>query len=134
MGGVKYLHETGQENSTLSQIKRRIVMSQWTNEELQKALTEVTRRATVDPNFRSLAISDGRKAIASINPKPLPSHMNFEFVDNSGPTKTIGLPDLIADAGVELNDLELASVAGGSTAPVLPGTKLGLTTPPPIGA
>lgn len=106
-------------------------MSQWTREELQQALAAVARRATVDSDFRKLAIDNGMKAIAAINPKPLPADLDFRFVDNSGSTKVVALPDPISTSSEELSDAELAHAAGGTaTSSIIKGGTVGLVSLP----
>jgi len=95
-------------------------MKYWKNEELQHVLAEVARRSATDPEFRALALRDATNAISRINPNALPKDVIFKFVDNSGSTKTIPLPDPVNDASDELSDDELEKVAGG-----------GDSTPPP---
>lgn len=68
-------------------------MNPWTQDEVQQTLMEVARRATVDPQFRALALSDSAAAMAQVNPKPLPPDVSILFVDNSGSTKIVPLPD-----------------------------------------
>jgi len=93
-------------------------MEKWKKEELEGALSEVTRRAAVDADFRALALKDGAAAIARVNPKLSVNDLVFRFVDNSGPIKTIPLPDLVE--GIEENELsehDLEHVSGGTDAP-----------------
>lgn len=80
-------------------------MSEWTQEEVQDVLGEVARRATVDREFRAMALADAAQAIARINPKPLPPDFSVQFVDNSGAKKTIPLPDPIPGLSEEPVDL-----------------------------
>jgi hypothetical protein len=94
-------------------------MNNWTNEELQRVLAEVARRSAIDQEFRALALRDAPSAISRINPNALPNDLIFKFVDNSGSTKTIPLPDLAADAD-ELAEDELEKVAGGGDPPPPP--------------
>jgi hypothetical protein len=91
-------------------------MKHWTNEELQQVLLQVTQLAAIDAEFRTLALKDGAAAVARICPKALPEGMSFIFVDNSGPRKTIPLPDPVpnsSDQSDQLDECELEEVAGG---------------------
>lgn len=90
-------------------------MKEWTNEELQNVFSEAARRAAVNPEFRALALRDSVAAIAKITPRPLPKGMTFKFVDNSGPVKTIPLPDPVAGISEELSEVELENIAGGES-------------------
>src|SRR5262249_92462 len=90
-------------------------MKDWTNEELQATFAEVARRAAVDPEFRALALTDSVAAIARVTPRPLPDGVTFRFVDNSGPTKIIPLPDPVPGISEELSEVELENIAGGDT-------------------
>lgn len=99
-------------------------MRDWTNEELQHMLAEVARRAVVNPEFRELALRDAAAAISKISSKPLPEGITFKFVDNSGPVKTVPLPDPLVDEE-ELCDEEFENVAGGGGNPPPP-------PPPPL--
>jgi hypothetical protein len=95
--------------------QRGALMEGWTDAELREVVMEVTRRATVDPVFRQLAITDGQRAIATVSPKPLPPGIEFRFVDNSGRVKTVPLPDAVCEIFTdELTDEELDQVAGGT--------------------
>jgi|SRR5438270_2868639 len=96
-------------------------MHKWKNEELEKTLAEVFRRSAVDHEFRTLALKDGPGAIARINPKLSLNQLVVRFVDNSGPTKTIPLPDLVlAIEENELSEKDLECVTGGTDAPPPP--------------
>ena len=96
-------------------------MRDWTNEELQRILAEVTRRSALSSEFRALALKDAAAAIFTISPKPLPKEITIRFVDNSGATKTVPLPDLVQDSEDELSEEDLDDVAGGGDPPPLAG-------------
>jgi hypothetical protein len=87
-------------------------MQEWTQEEADQTVEEVKKRSLTDPEFRALAVNDAKAAIAKVNPKPIPSSLTVRFVDNSGRSKTIVLPDPVARVE-ELSDAELEEVAGG---------------------
>jgi hypothetical protein len=83
-----------------------------TPSQVNELIAEVKRRATIDPEFRALAVKDGAAAIAKISKHGIPAGTSFRFVDNSGPIKTVTLPEPLADIE-ELSDVELEQVAGG---------------------
>jgi hypothetical protein len=87
-------------------------MAHLTDAEWNEIFAEVTRRATVDSDFRSLALKDANAALRSVTNKPIPPDVSIRFVDNSGATKTIPLPATIAEIE-ELSELDLEHVAGG---------------------
>jgi bacteriocin-like protein len=89
-------------------------MPNWTDAEWNEVIGEVSRRATIDPDFRTLALKDGTAALKKITTRPLPSNVTYRFVDNTGSTKTVPLPDPLPDIE-ELSDLELEQVSGGDT-------------------
>lgn len=103
-------------------------MAEWTNDELQAVVSEVSRRASVDPDFRGLAIKDGAAAIKDISGKPAPDGYTFNFVDNSGMVKTIPLVDPVPDLE-ELSEAELTAVAGGVASDVKVEVKVTPTGP-----
>ena len=83
--------------------------------ELDDAIFQVIRRASVDPEFRSLALANGNAALAKISPE-LATAVDIRFLDkaNINPTRVsvnLVLPDLV-EAG-ELSETELEQVAGG---------------------
>jgi hypothetical protein len=98
-------------------------MENWTNAEVQQMLAEVSRRASLDREFRKIALENGKAAIAKINPKPFPPGVAFRFVDNSGPVKTVPLPDLLPDTTGEISEFELENIAGAgdTTSPTITG-------------
>jgi len=90
-------------------------MEGWTDAELREVVTEVMRRATVDPVFRQMAVTDSQGAIAAVTSKTLPHGIEFKFVDNTGRVKTVPLPDPVCEIfSDELSDEELDQVAGGT--------------------
>ena len=90
-------------------------MAEWTQEEAHKATQEVIKRATTDKAFRTLALQNPAKALAQIDPKPLPPGFKIQVVERGGADLTVVVPDLIPNAG-ELSDAELEQVAGGGDA------------------
>jgi 3-methyladenine DNA glycosylase AlkC len=87
-------------------------MAQFTDSQWNEIFAEVTRRATVDADFRALALRDATAAMRAVTNKSLPSNVVVRFVDNSGTTKTIPLPAAIPEVE-ELSELDLEQVAGG---------------------
>lgn len=87
-------------------------MPEWTQQEIDQTLEEISRRSMTDPEFRKTALSNPAAAVSEVNPKPIPEGFSVRFADNTGSTKTVVLPDPISDAE-ELSDAELEEVAGG---------------------
>ena len=86
-------------------------MSNWSKEELEKALLDVKKKAIRDADFRKLALSDASAAVKEAAGKELPSGVKLKFVENDGARMTIILPDLVED---EMSEEELDKVAGGT--------------------
>lgn len=91
--------------------------------ELNDAIFQVLRRASVDPEFRALAVKDGVSAIQKISPKAATeaTSVDIRFLDASNPTPvrvsmTFVLPEPVT-AG-ELSEQELEAVAGGVAASI----------------
>jgi len=87
---------------------------EWTDEEIKRVELEIKRKAMKNPEFRALALSNPKAAIAEITSTPLPTGFNVKFVDNAGANYTVVLPDPVARVD-ELSDAELEQVAGGRT-------------------
>jgi bacteriocin-like protein len=87
-------------------------MSDWSEDDEAQIISEVCRRSTVDPDFRTLALTDPASAIAKVTTKIPPPSVKYQFADNTGPVKTIALPDPIPETE-ELSDKELEQIAGG---------------------
>jgi len=88
-------------------------MSQITDQELNAAIREVLKRAVADPNFRQLAVRDGKAAMAKVTDKTLASGFSIQFVDNYGKSnKTVVIPDPVTHPE-QLTEEELEAVAGG---------------------
>jgi len=86
-------------------------MSNWSDAELNNLVESVVRRAAVDAEFRSLAVSDPAAALGKFADKPI-NGLKIRFVDMQGPEKTIVLPAPVYKVG-ELTAQELEAVAGG---------------------
>src|SRR5436190_62561 len=86
----------------------------WTNEEIDSTLRAGTERSLTDSAFRALAISNPAAAIAKVTDKPVPAGFRIQFVDNAKNDLTIVLPDPSMDRKPEVNEEELAGVAGGA--------------------
>jgi len=84
----------------------------WTQEQIDDTLRRIVERSMTDPEFRALAIRDGRAAIHTVSKARVPANFNVRFVDNSGADMTIVLPD--AGSSAEIQEQELAGVAGGA--------------------
>jgi len=89
-------------------------MTQSKSNNVQEIINEVTRRSTVDPDFRALAIRDASAAVKKVSQTPLPAGLTFKFVDNSGPVLTVPLPDPVPSD--QLSEMELEHVSGGTVA------------------
>jgi hypothetical protein len=99
-------------------------MSHWNDTRFERVLEEVIKRTALDPEFRQLALSNGRQAVQKFDPAPFPEGMNLEFREGkslanvgfeiSGSNRTVILPDPIWTSG-EITDMELADVAGGES-------------------
>jgi hypothetical protein len=83
-----------------------------TEAQLNEVVAEVKRRSSIDPEYRALAVKDGGSAIAKVTNQAVPGGLSFRFVDNTGPVKTVVLPEAMANVE-ELSDVELEQVAGG---------------------
>lgn len=87
-------------------------MPTMTEPQIESALREVAKKSISDPEFRKLALRDGRAAISKVSNGTLPDFLSFHFVDNSSGNKTVPLPDPVQASG-ELSDSDLEQVAGG---------------------
>jgi hypothetical protein len=97
-------------------------MHRWSQEEANRTIDEIRKRSLVDVEFRKLALSSAKAAIAKVNPKPLPADFLVKFIagnDAINPHKqaesgvlVVSLPDPVPNAG-ELSESELEQAAGG---------------------
>ena len=86
---------------------------EWTQEKADAVELEVKKRAIVDPEFRTLAITNPAAAIEQVSDMPLPAGFKIQFIDNAGYNKTVVLPDPVQSVE-ELSEEELLAIAGGS--------------------
>jgi hypothetical protein len=87
-------------------------MSSWKPEDVQSLVAEVMRRSAVDTEFRALALSDSAAALNKAAGRPAPSDLKIEFIENSGSTQKVVLPNAV-EGIEELNEEEMEQVAGG---------------------
>jgi hypothetical protein len=87
-------------------------MHEWNEQAQADAETKVFRKAATDPEFRALAIRDGRAAVEQATGKKVPEGFVIRFVDPAGAHMTVVLPDAEYEEK-ELAEHELMAVAGG---------------------
>jgi hypothetical protein len=87
-------------------------MHEWTEQAQAEAEAKVMRMAATDPNFRALALADGRAAVEQATGKALPEGFNVRFIDPAGAHLTVVLPQAEYEEQ-ELAEHELMAVAGG---------------------
>ena len=93
-------------------------MNDINDQELDRALREVIKRALVDSDFRAKALSNGTAAVKSISNK-LPEGYTFTFVENKGKNRTVVLPAMVSDKD-QIREEDLEQVAGGIAGVVSP--------------
>lgn len=82
----------------------------WTQEEIDSAYAELTKKVAVDKEFRQLALSDANKAIEQLAGKTLPEGVKMKIIEQDPAYQaTLVLPPFVG----ELSEEELAMVAGG---------------------
>jgi hypothetical protein len=87
-------------------------MHQWTEQAQIEAQEKVFRMAANDPEFRALALRDGRAAVEQATGLSLPEGFTIRFVDPAGAHLTAVLPRAEYEEE-ELAEHELMAVAGG---------------------
>jgi hypothetical protein len=85
---------------------------QWTEQAQIEAQEKVFRMAANDPEFRALALRDGRAAVEQATGLSLPEGFTIRFVDPAGAHLTAVLPRAEYEEQ-ELAEFELMAVAGG---------------------
>ena len=70
--------------------------SNLTNEEVNEIIFRVQSRASTDPDFRALCMSDPAAALRDEAGYDLPADFSVNVVDNSGADLTLVLPDMVA--------------------------------------
>ena len=86
-------------------------MCAWTQGEVDKAISDVTRRAVRDRNFRRLLLQDPGKAIEQVSGRAVPEGYRIKVLEaDSDYDSLFVLPPLVSK---ELTDSEIEEVAGG---------------------
>lgn len=85
---------------------------EWNNEKLNQAVKKFQDKASIDAEFRKLALENPSSAVKQITGLDLPEGFKLQVVDNAGAHLTVVLPDL-RDNEYELDEAELQNVAGG---------------------
>ena len=101
-------------------------MHEWTEQAQKEAEAKVFRMAANDPDFRALALRDGRAAVEQATGRRLPEGFTIRFVDPAGAHLTAVLPRATYEEE-ELAEHELMAVAGGKggskkNSPTAPGS------------
>jgi hypothetical protein len=87
-------------------------MSDWTPHEMESVINQIRSKASVDPEFRNLCLSDLNQAVKQLSGKEIPHHFRVDVVEEKSDSDyTLVLPRLIS---MELSDAALDKVAGGT--------------------
>jgi hypothetical protein len=90
-------------------------MSNWTPHEIESVINQIRNKASVDPEFRELCLSDLNQAVKQLSGKEVPQHFKVDVIEeNSDSDYTLVLPRLVS---AELSDETLETVAGGARGP-----------------
>jgi len=87
-------------------------LTNWTEEEVQKVVAEIGKKAAADPAFRKLCLENPAEAVKKVSGKDLPQGLRVRFVENAGAHMTFVLPDPAGPG--ELGEADLDRVAGGA--------------------
>ncbi len=87
-------------------------MAEWTKQEIEKLLAEMTKKAMTDPEFRREVLEDANAALEKLAGRPLPNGVSLKCIEKDpNYQSTFVLPDLLDEE--KLDDESLADVAGG---------------------
>ncbi len=87
-------------------------MPNWTQQELEELLAEMTKKAMTDAEFRKEVLADATKALEKLAGRPLPEGASIKCIEKDpNYQSTFVLPDLIDEERLE--DVGLRQVAGG---------------------
>jgi hypothetical protein len=75
-------------------------------------MSKIQEHAARDPEFRRRLTADPRATLAEALGGPLPADLDIRVVEQTGDTHYLVLPPM-EEESVELEDAELAEVAGG---------------------
>jgi hypothetical protein len=86
-------------------------MSNWTKEDINKTLSEISKKTAIDKEFRKMAMENPAQAIKQITGREIPDGFKIKIIENQPDVDfTFVLPDFQKE---ELSESELATVAGG---------------------
>ena len=87
-------------------------MTEWNQQEIDKAYGEIYQRSKRDADFRKLVLEKPKEAIKQITGKEVPEKFKLKIVESDpNYALTLLLPEFMGD---ELSDDELEQVAGGT--------------------
>ena len=90
-------------------------MSDWTQDEVNKAIELIGKKASTDADFRKLALTNPNEAVKKVMNKDVPSGYKLKIIENAaGVDQTFVLPNIQSE---ELSDADLDAVAGGGKCP-----------------
>jgi hypothetical protein len=85
-------------------------MSEWTKEEVEKTISDLSKKTTIDKELRKLALENPAQAIKNLTGKDIPEGYKIKIIENEPEVDfTFVLPNFQNE---ELSELELESVSG----------------------
>ncbi len=87
-------------------------MAEWTQQEIEKLMAEMTKKSMTDPEFRREVLEDANAALEKLAGRALPDGVSLKCIEKDpNYQNTFVLPDLLDEE--KLDDESLSQVAGG---------------------
>jgi hypothetical protein len=85
-------------------------MSQWTKEEVEKTISEISKETAINKDLRKLALENPAQAIKQLTGRDIPEGYKIKIIENEPDVDyTFVLPNFQTE---ELSELELENVSG----------------------